>query len=613
MRYKSQLENKISDSSELQQTISAINWASENKEYSLKVDGVLNVVDYLKTIKLESEAITFLLKEIESEKGELIELKWTYLYDELGRLYLQKGEFPNSQKWFFKSLKAREESGNDTLLAVSYRRIGIFYGQQKKDSIAIKYFLKQLSLSEKIGSKRWKYSAMTNLGVAYRNIKKPIESIFYLRSSLKILKENKFGERSLATTYHNMAYAFEELNEIDSSIFYYKKAANIRKSVKSTLLASSYNNIGYLYSKIGNRLDSAEKYLLVSKELSENSNDRLLLRRIYSNLSRIYREKSSWKNAYLFLFQYDTLNQSIFNGTKSKQIAELQTKYETEKKEQELALTTAELNLSTAENRTLMTTLFVAVGFTIIVILLNQKRLKEQRALRERDQQLATREVELRQKEQELHQQQIDQMVRDQELKSINAMLEGEEKERKRIAEDLHDRVGSMLSAMKLQADSSNTKMNGLLDETVEEVRRISHNLETKVLNRFGLVAALEDLAEKIKSSGKVVFELQYLDLTERLDNKVEINTYRIVQELVSNALKHSQASEITTQVNRINNQLVITVEDNGVGFDSLEVKEKSSGMGLKNVMSRAHELNGNFNVDSGKGQGTTLTVDFPI
>ena len=200
-------------------------------------------------------------------------------------------------------------------------------------------------------------------------------------------------------------------------------------------------------------------------------------------------------------------------------------------------------------------------------------------------------------------------------------MLEVQESERKRIASDLHDRLGSMLSTVKLyfgsveeqiekmkeQNKEHYNKANLLLDEACEEVRKISHDLISGELLKFGLLPALTQLCKTIEGANKLKINLLFFGMDNRLDNSVEIPVYRIIQELINNILKHSKATDVTIQLNKTENNLNVVVEDNGIGFDIASVK---NGMGLKNIETRVNKFNGKLYVDSGKDKGTTTIID---
>jgi signal transduction histidine kinase len=227
-------------------------------------------------------------------------------------------------------------------------------------------------------------------------------------------------------------------------------------------------------------------------------------------------------------------------------------------------------------------------------------------------------------KEKDLHDKHVDQLLAQQELKSINAMLEGQEKERERVSKELHDHVGHLLGTIKHQlgeleeqvADvkSEQTaqykKVSVLLDNAAGELRRISHDMAAATLNRFGLEKALKDLRDTLHISGRLQVELSTFGLEQRLERSVEIATYRIVQELVSNVLKHAKATELSIGVTRAPGRLSLVVSDNGVGFDTAQ---QSQGIGLANVRSRAAALGASMQVDSAPGKGTTVSVECPV
>ena len=220
----------------------------------------------------------------------------------------------------------------------------------------------------------------------------------------------------------------------------------------------------------------------------------------------------------------------------------------------------------------------------------------------------------------------INSLLKEQELRSVSSMLDIQERERRRIASDLHDRLGSMLSTVKLylgsveeQIDAWNgsgseqyDKAVSLLDEACDEIRKISHDLVSGELLKFGLTSALRQLAKTIEGTGQLKVNVITFGLEDRLENSVEITLYRVVQELVNNILKHAKASFVNIQLTRTEHELNIMVEDNGIGFD-LGGAAGKGGMGIKNVCSRVGKLDGQIRYDSAEGRGTTTMIDIPI
>jgi len=216
-----------------------------------------------------------------------------------------------------------------------------------------------------------------------------------------------------------------------------------------------------------------------------------------------------------------------------------------------------------------------------------------------------------------------DQKVAELESERFKAVIEAQEFERKRIAGDLHDSVGQMLSLTKLHLSeimdyegslASEQKQiidrsARILDEACQEVRNISHNLMPGALIRLGLDAAVKDLVRKINNSNKIRASFSGNLDGRRFDEKIEISVFRIVQEVLNNIMKHSEASNIDITLNRMENgKLELLISDNGTGFDISRI-EKSSGIGWKNIYSRLSMINGTMKVNSVINDGTSIRV----
>lgn len=232
----------------------------------------------------------------------------------------------------------------------------------------------------------------------------------------------------------------------------------------------------------------------------------------------------------------------------------------------------------------------------------------------------------LARQEKQLRESEVDQLLHANEINAITAMLEGQEKERDRVARELHDHMGGMLGAIKLQLaeleepatdapevrSAQYHKVSGLLDRAGAELRRISHDMAASTLSRFGLDKAMGDLCDSLQTTDGIRVELSLHGLEHRLGSNVEITVYRIVQELVSNVLKHAAATELLISVSQGAGRLNVMVSDNGKGFSPIG-HGSGSGMGLDNVRARAASLGGTLQVDSTPGHGTTVSVECPL
>ncbi len=262
---------------------------------------------------------------------------------------------------------------------------------------------------------------------------------------------------------------------------------------------------------------------------------------------------------------------------------------------------------------------FILLGLLLILAVLIAYSNRQKRRLAEQNAEIA------RHQQQIVLQKNLD-LLKNKELENNYARLAGQDEMQRKIGQELHDGVGAMLASVKLNLSpvdevldhlpENNRKQyataNRLLGEASEEVRRISHELSSAVLQKFGLKAQLEALADIIPGSGKLQVELATHGLKERLDYKTELHIYRMVQELVHNVVKHAQARNITIQVNRFEHTINVIVEDDGRGFDVEKIRE-SPGIGMQNLAARVHELNGEMQIDSREGRGTMVSIDIPV
>ncbi|HRI60308.1 MAG TPA: ATP-binding protein, partial [Saprospiraceae bacterium] len=276
---------------------------------------------------------------------------------------------------------------------------------------------------------------------------------------------------------------------------------------------------------------------------------------------------------------------------------------------------------------------FGVLSLLLLLALLFARLQRQKRRLAERSAEIARQQETLAKQQEELArqnehiaiQENLD-LLKNKELDTHYARLEGQDTMQKKIGQELHDGVGAMLASVQLNLSPVDEVLdrlpedkrkqyataNRLLGEASEEVRRISHELSSAVLLKFGLKAQLEALADIIPSSGKLQVELATHGLKERLDYKTELNIYRMVQELVHNVVKHAQAKNISIQVNRFDDRINVIVEDDGRGFDVEKIREKP-GLGMQNLAARIHDLGGELQIDSRPGHGTTVSIDIPL
>ena len=208
----------------------------------------------------------------------------------------------------------------------------------------------------------------------------------------------------------------------------------------------------------------------------------------------------------------------------------------------------------------------------------------------------------------------------------LNAIVNAQEEERKRIAGELHDGLGGLLSTVKVNLDNVKntyvpTKENdsklliksiSLVDEVCSDLRTISHNMMPGVLVKLGLVAAVNDFVDKVGESNAFNINFETVGLEERMDGTIEIVLYRVIQEAINNIIKHADAKSVNIQIVMHENNLTVMIEDDGKGFDIKNIREQN-GIGLKNIESRVKYLNGSVVFDSTPGRGANVIIEIPI
>ncbi|WP_353150121.1 ATP-binding protein [Chryseobacterium sp.] len=315
--------------------------------------------------------------------------------------------------------------------------------------------------------------------------------------------------------------------------------------------------------------------------------------------------------ALLWNKKYSQLNDSLNTENIKLEINKLETKFNTSEKEKKIAFLNAEKNQKQMEvNKknyylwilSLALLSFIGLLIFLFIIYRNNKKLSEQK------------EINLQQKIKDIRQKE--------ELALTKAILEGEERERERVAKDLHDGLGGMLAGVKINLSTWSSahlnpelhgdfyKILGQLDNSVSELRHVARNLMPESLLNFGLEIALSDLCEfYIRKDLKIDF--QAIDIDQELPLNIQLNIYRIVQELLANAIKHAEATNILLQCSQSEDNFFITIEDNGKGFENHR-EQKSKSMGLRNLKNRVDYMKGTMEINS-DNQGTTINIELNI
>ena len=371
-------------------------------------------------------------------------------------------------------------------------------------------------------------------------------------------------------------------------------------------------DMGYYYYKDGNPDLAVTK--LKEAELIPDLSYKIEIE-ISEILSKCYEEKEEVELALYYLKKADALKEAQRDGENKAISNLLAIEYQAKEKEKAIENLQSE-NQSGIEklqqSRRLLITLvaLMVVGLLAVYYIV---RYYKQRG--------KTRNLITQQRE-ELDRQRIMKLQNDLRIQSLESMMNGQEMERSRIASDLHDSLGGLLSTLKLQydtlqmdhkslvKDSTYQKIYNLIDHACDEVRDIARNLKPAALDKIGLSAALNDLINRYSANGNPEIFLHTNRIDNALSNEKKLHVYRIIQELLNNAIKHAGASELDVQLTRQEKELYIKVEDNGKGFVEGKVKK---GLGLENIRSRVNMLKGDLEWDSSPERGTSVMVHIPL
>lgn len=508
-----------------------------------------------------------------------------------------------------KSIPIIEKTGDPTRIAYYYTQLATILMNNYQFSKATAYNEKAIALLEgkDPGSTDLLFSYLSGVSIyCYDN--KADKAQLLLEKAQRLLKP-------YPSSLNYPLYYYNEALYYTTKTLYNKALASIDKGIP---LAKKYNQKQVyqqfffsrydIYQQQKNYARARQILLDIVKEgtLTAKINDRAM---IYLELAKMSEKLGDYKEAYHWLTKYRQTNDSINSDQTKVKINELETKYRSAKNQQKIqALQSenrqAQLNASNDRLYRLMLGLGCLFLLLLLVFVLLTARSRRRLALQ--------KEIN--------YKQQLNQMERKQQLKITKAMLEGEELERERVARDLHDGLGGMLSGVRIglsgwtdtqpgiSEDKDLHRIIGQLDTSVTELRRIARNMVPETLLKFGLETALKDLCEFYMRDGlRITSEM--FGIQKNIAMNVQLNIYRIIQELISNAIKHAYADNLILQCSQNENTIFITFEDNGQGFDMDTLSDKK-GMGLDNLKNRIAFMQGKFEVHSAPGEGTSIDIE---
>lgn len=546
-----------------------------------------------------------------------------HLYTRLGILYdkvsLSDSAFLNHQRAY----QLRISNGVNDKAASSFLNMGssqyaLGDYEQAKDYFneAIRIFprntKKRIEEYSFLG-KAWNNLALCFLQMAGSN-DSFLDSAFYYSQKAMNSASLALDSTLIPLTLDNLGVYYRSIENPDSALYYFSLAQSyLQGSGNLNLLSSVHNNLGAIYLDEGEAYQARDEFLLAA-ELADSCNNLYDLGLAYYNLSVAYEIMDSLELAILYLDEHLTIESRRLTEDKKVSLLRQHSLFQIDLKEQERQLAASEARESVAQRNVSLIALLATAILAIAVYVFFRNRIKLQHihAARAAEQQ--------RNKHLEL--------IHDKEVEALQNLMDMQESERSRIAKDLHDQLGNSLITARLNLEAIETNAASLPDQVtapfqttksslqkaLEQVRSIAFDMNSGIMAQFGLRRVLTDLVDGIRTAGFMDVELLMPEEADQVSRDHAILLYRITQELINNAVKHSGASTLSIQVLKNDFEVTLMVEDNGQGFDPASPRAQTGGgMGLDSMRAAIEEQGGEYSVRSAPGQGTSTIITLPI
>ncbi len=523
----------------------------------------------------------------------------------IGAISVQINDYDTAFEHYYEGVDLAEAYGDTFMLATLYNNIGRTHHLLEEDEEAKSALLRAVLMGSALDLKSTVANASTNLTLIYEdsNLDSAIYYINIAIDNYRQLGDSKHEANALGIL-GEMLY---QKKDIILSEKYMKMSLdlNLELGDESAIADSRYRLAKLqfdqgLYSEALSNVESGEQIYTELGRLEKLKKGFLLKSKALSKLKRS-------EEALLAYQDYDALEDSLYLLKYNEDVADIRTRYDTEKKQIQIEKQEEVIKRQEASQRALIVgsvLLFSLVGLGLSFII--QRHRKNKRIVEQ---------------EAALKDQEIQQLKQEKKILSMNAMIEGQEAERTRIAKDLHDGLGGLLSTVKAHFSNIQSEIKQLeglkvydraqemMDEACDEVRRISHNMMPGALRLEGLISAVEQLGEEMSDAHLFEVKVEAINFDTRLEESKEIFVYRIIQEAMNNIIKHAAAKRVLIQMSESADQYHFIIEDDGKGFDPLEME---SGLGLRSIQSRVEFLQGDLDIDTKLQVGTTISFSLP-
>jgi signal transduction histidine kinase len=515
----------------------------------------------------------------------------------LGTINYRRGKFDEALVYQLEVQREAEKINKPEIIGVASLNLGLTYMDLKRYDEAMQYFLVSLDAFEKLEFAAGIGACYVNIAETLRNQKKYREAEAAAYKGEDILQKSG-NKLHLGYIYTVLGKLYRETGDQQKRLEYQQKAlALAQENNDDFMTCANQTSLGRTFLERGD-LAAAKKYLDDAVLLSAQIGEKSVLLEAYAHLRDWHLLRKDFAEATRYDEKFTGGMDSVFNAKMAGKVADAQTKYETEKKEAEIKTQKLELFRQRTWIYGLLAGLF---AFVILGYLFyNRYRLRKKTELDAA-------------------------VIREQQL-GLNAVIEAQEAERKRIAQELHDSIAQEMAAIRMGFSVLQRKLAAVspqeaerigelaqqLDQSCTEVRSISHVMMPPALEQQGLAPSLELLLHNTLQYSELNYMFEHTDVPENLNEKTKLGLYRIAQELLNNIVKHAKATRVVLMLYPAGNHLLLRLEDDGQGFDFEQARAKGN-MGLLNIISRVSTLGGTFQAEPGQPRGTFVTVRVPL
>lgn len=582
------------NSQDLKKSSFLINYAEAEKQF----------IEKRKISKKLYKKISKLSKNTEEEEALFFLVKGDYLFG------LNEYVFKDYLEAYENAYRLGKKIKNKDIVSKALYRICNHYFNTQKNTVKLKeYSRRYINASHNEVEAFYGQYFLAGVKMQEAFIK---DEDFDLKDLSKVIfRAKKINKPMIMGQMHQLygSYHFTFNNDLDSTLYHFTKAQKQYKLLDTPYAISKSRSIEINKSIILQRKKEFKKS--ISKLDSLLRNDKLNLRQklsVNQFLKEGYVQIGDYRKAFASQESEKLLQDSLSIRKQDTEMAEIRAKYDISEKEKEVLIEKQRKNR--IQNIAIVLGTFIVFGG--IIAYLNIRNTKKKQLLAEQGK--------------TLQEQKVTTLLKEQELVIIDAMISGQEKERLRIANDLHDNLGALMSTVKLHFNAieknngkkaANKKLfiktNQLLDDAYKKIREMAHAKNSGVIAKDGLLAGVKRMARTISASDQLKVSVFHFGLENRLENSLELALFRIVQELTTNIIKHANAKEANIHLTNHDNMLNIMVEDDGKGFNTDNLTLKKDGMGLKSIDHRIEKLNGKMQIESKENKGTTIIIDIPV